>query len=122
MQAPDIAPAGGQVEDDNTPVMVVEICTTRGVHFHDAPRLLEDVILADYIKRNGPIPASMLKDVQDDLATETIDILEGEGFMMVMDRLLYDDGDYIVVDAGEGMTVYCLENDTVYKAAPSDLN
>ncbi|WP_454735445.1 hypothetical protein [Cupriavidus necator] len=122
MQAPEQVAASRPDEDDNTPVIVVEICTARGVHFHDAPRPLECVILADYIKRNGSIPASMLQDVQSDLATETIDILEDEGLLMVMDRLLYDDGDYLVLDAGEGPITFCLENDTVYQATPRDLN
>lgn len=122
MQAPDISPTGEQDEDDGKVVMVLEICTERGVHFNDAPRRLEDVILADYISREGPIAASEREAIREMLAYDTQETLEDRGFLGVMDSLLYDDGDYIVVDAGEGVATYCLENDIIFKSGPDAAN
>ena len=123
MQAPDIAWADpGSDDDDGKVVMVVEIHTKRGVHFDDVPRRLEAVILADYIKREGAIPPDELEEVEEMLAYDAHEALDEGGFLKLMDPLLYDDGDYIVVDAGEGMMTYCLENDSVFLAGPATLN
>lgn len=122
MQAPDTVPTEGLEEDDGKVVMVLEIHTKRGVHFTDAPRPLEQVILSDYIKREGPIGADELPVIRGMLAHDTHEMLDDSGFRGVMDSLLYDDGDYIVVDAGEGVQTYCLENDCVFLAGADSVN
>lgn len=122
MQAPDIAPTGDQDQDDGKVVMVLEIRTQRGLDLTDEPRRLEDVILADYIKREGPLGASDIKVVREMLAHDAHEALDEAGFIEVMAGWLYDDGDCVVVDAGEGPMTYFQENGAVFLATPESAN
>lgn len=122
MQAP-IETNNPPLTDDDKPFLVLEICTKEGVHFHSGAAPLHLVVLADYIKRNGPIHASAMPLITQTLREEILEALdEGGGLLEVADRLLCDDGDYMVVDTGEGIAVYAVENGDIFKSMPSTAN
>ncbi|MCP3017463.1 hypothetical protein [Cupriavidus basilensis] len=109
--------------DADKPVLVLEICTKEGVHFHGGFVPLHIVVLADYVKRNGPIDRSALPLVTQTLREEMLEALdEGGGLLEIADKLLGNDGDYMVVDTGEGIAVYAVENGDIFKSMPSTAN
>ncbi len=122
MQAP-IETNNQPPADDDKPILVLEICTKEGVHFHGGFVPLHMVVLADYIKRNGPLHASAMTLVIQTLREEMLEALdEGGGLLEIADKLLGNDGDYMVVDTGEGISVYAVENGDIFKSMPSTAN
>lgn len=108
--------------DEYKPVLVLTICTKEGVHFHDTPTSLFDVMLSDYVNRNGPVSLRALPAIARNVAIGLLEILDDGGLYDVAECLLDADGDYMVVDTGEGFVTYCVENGMTLKAVPSSLN